>query len=483
MVASEMAPFAKTGGLADVIGALPRALGRLGHHVTVVLPRYRGIEAGTLRDRLLLPLVDTPLEVGFWEQSVAPNVRAVFVEAAALYERDGLYGVGSDDYADNPRRFACLALAALEFAARQPAPPDVVHAHDWQGGLVPVYLRARADRWPGLAGCPTVFTIHNLAYQGLCGRDWLPRLGLDAGLLHVNGLEYWGQVSLLKGGINFCDAVTTVSPTYAREIQMPDLGFGFDGVLARRSPDLTGILNGIDTDEWSPARDPHLPVPYDATTVTAGKRAAKSQLLRAFGLPDDEAALARPVVGLISRMVDQKGLDILSALGDDLTRLGATFVVLGTGETRYQDFWTSLAARFREAVSVRIGFDEGLAHLIEGGADLFLMPSRFEPCGLNQMYSLRYGTVPIVRATGGLGDTVVDYQTGRAGSTGFTFTGYAPEALRAALVRALEAFGKPRVWKALQRRGMRQDFSWDASAGAYVKLYERVTNEGRTHGL
>jgi starch synthase len=469
-----MLPFAKTGGLADVLSALPLALGRLGHQVSVVMPRYQGIEGGVSTLRLPVALAGAPTEATIWEQPVAPNVRVAFVECPELFDRGTLYGEGNDDYADNPRRFAFLGLAALEYAARQPYPPDVIHAHDWQGGLVPVYLHARASSFGTLRSTATVFTIHNLAYQGLCAAEWLPRLGLDWSLFGIEGLEYWGRASFLKGGINFCDIVTTVSPTYAREIQTQEYGFGFEGILSRRSSDLVGILNGIDAECWDPSRDPHLPQPYTATTVTTGKRAAKRGVLEQFRLPADDEGLRRPLIAMISRMVDQKGLDILTALGDDLARLDAAFIILGTGEGRYEDFWTSLAGRHPSAIGVRIGFDEPLAHLIEAGADMFLMPSRFEPCGLNQMYSLRYGTVPIVRATGGLEDSVIDAGPSNSDGNGFKFTVYSPTALRAAIERALLAYRSPKSWKDLQTRGMQEDFSWDRSADEYVKLYERA---------
>ena len=474
MVASEAVPFAKTGGLADVLAALPLALGQLGHRVTVVMPRYRGIQAGDQIGRFAVPLPGPPLEAGIWEQMVARNVRVLFVECAALYDREALYGTGNDDYADNPRRFAFLARAALEIAMRQSDAPDIIHAHDWQGGLAPVYLRTRSADYAALARTATIFTVHNLAYQGLCAAYWLPHLDLDWSVMTIEGLEYWGRASFLKGGINFSDVLTTVSPTYAREIQTREYGFGFEGILARRSADLVGILNGIDVERWDPARDPYLPRQYDEKTVTAGKRDAKRRLLHTCGLRADDPAMARPLIGLISRLVDQKGLDIVAALGEDLGRLDVGFAVLGTGEARYQDFWTGLAARYPDRIGFKIGFDEPLAHLIEGGADLFLMPSRFEPCGLNQMYSLRYGTVPIVRATGVLDDTVVDYQSAEDLGTGFKFAEYSPAGLQSALERALAVYRKPRSWKALQVRGMRQNFSWDKSAREYVKLYEQA---------
>jgi starch synthase len=474
MVASEVLPFAKTGGLADVLSSLPRALGRLGHAVTVVMPRYRGISIGERVDRFEIRFSGGPLEAGIWEATLTPKVRIVFVECPELYDRDALYSIGDDDFADNPRRFAFLARAALEYASRQKAAPDIIHAHDWQAGLVPVYVRDLAGYRATFARTSTVFTIHNLAYQGLCAPQWLPQIDLDPRLFTVDGLEYWGRVSFLKGGIRFSDVVTTVSPTYAREIQTPEYGFGFEGILAARGSDLVGILNGIDTECWNPAHDAYLPRPYTAKTVTEGKRAAKRQVLRAYGLPVDPGAMRRPLIGVISRLVDQKGFDIVSALGDELAGMDVTVVVLGTGEARYQEFWTGLASRHPALVGVRIGFDEPLAHLIEAGADMFLMPSRFEPCGLNQMYSQRYGTVPVVRATGGLEDTVVDYQPPGRQGTGFRFVAHTPAALRGALERALAVYRNPRIWKALQARGMRQNFSWDRSAREYVKLYERA---------
>jgi starch synthase len=365
-----------------------------------------------------------------------------------------------------------LVRAALELAGRR-GRPSVVHAHDWQAALAPVYLSTLYASHPVLAGTPSVFTIHNLAYQGLCEPDWLPRLDLPWDLNTVEGLEYWGRISLVKGGINKADAITTVSPRYAREIQTPELGFGFDGILRRRSADLVGILNGIDTDEWDPSRDPYLPVPFDAEDLS-GKEAAKREVLVRYGLPADEAAIKRPLIGMISRMVDQKGFDLIALVADDLLTLDATWVVLGTGEARYQNLWTSIAGRQPDRVGVRIGFDEELAHLIEAGADIFLMPSRFEPCGLNQMYSLRYGTVPVVHGVGGLADTVRDHAPRSVRSTGFVFREYTGLAMLAALRRALQLFEDRARWRALRVAGMRQDNSWDRSAREYVKLYERV---------
>jgi starch synthase len=473
LIGSEAVPFAKTGGLADVLGALPSALARLGWNTTVVIPRYRGVRGGELFERLPMLVGGFRCDADCFLAPLADGARAVMVDCPELFDRAALYGTSNGDYPDNPRRFAFLVRAALELAARADAAPDVVHAHDWQAGLAPVYLRTRYAGDPALSRAAAVFTIHNLAFQGVFEADWLPRLDLPWTLLGLEQLEYWGRISFLKGGINYADAITTVSPTYAREIQTPELGFGFDGILRRRGADLTGILNGIDVGDWDPQHDPRLPQPFSRDDLT-GKAAAKVALLARCGLPSSGAELERPLVGMISRMVDQKGLDLIAACADRLPDLGAAFVVLGTGEARYEAMWKRLAAAHPRQIAVTVGFDEALAHLIEAGADLFLMPSRFEPCGLNQMYSLRYGTVPLVRQVGGLADTVVDAAPGARGATGFVFRDYTPEALLATLRRALALFRDRKRWKSLQRTGMAEDHSWDRSAREYVKIYERV---------
>jgi starch synthase len=471
LIGAEAQPFAKTGGLADVLGALPPALARLGWDAIVALPKYRGMSAGTLAERFPVTVGGYTRDVGFFEAPLGAGARALLVDCPDLYDRDALYAVNNVDYPDNPRRFAMLVRGALEFAGRRGSGPSVVHAHDWQAGLAPVYLKTVYARHPVLGGTPSVFTIHNLAYPGLFEPDWLPRLDLGWDLFTIDRLEYWRRISYLKGGINDAEMLTTVSPRYAQEIQTPELGFGFDGVLRRRRADLVGILNGIDTREWDPAADPFLPRPYSADDLS-GKAAAKATVLRHYGLPD--GVMKRPLVGMVSRMVDQKGFDLLATLADDLPRLDASFVILGTGDGRYQSLWTALAARYPDRIGARIGFDERLAHLIEAGADIFLMPSQFEPCGLNQMYSLRYGTVPVVRAVGGLADTVRDYDPRDAATTGFVFHEYAPAALLEALARALRLFADTDAWRAVQLAGMRQDFSWDRSAREYVKIYDRA---------
>jgi starch synthase len=476
MVTSEAHPFAKTGGLAEVTGALPLALARLGHRVTLIIPRYRGIEVGR-GDEATFSLAGRSVGVGFARQPLAAGVEAVLVDAPDLFDREGLYGTADGDYADNAWRFAVFSRAALEFARLSGQRPSIIHAHEWQTGLVPAYQKMHFSHDPIVGGVPSIFTIHNLAFQGIFPAATLDEIGLGWEVFNVQAMEYFGKISYLKAGINFSEKITTVSPNYAREVVTPEMGFGFNGVLARRQSDLVGILNGIDTERWNPAADAFVAAPFSARNL-AGKRKAKALLLEHAGLPHDKASLARPVIGLIARLTDQKGMDLIAAAADDLMSLDAAWTILGNGEARYEDLWRSLATRYPDRVSVKIGFDERLAHHIESGADAFLMPSRFEPCGLNQMYSLRYGTVPIVRATGGLEDTIEDYDPRTGAGTGFKFVEYTPVAMLEAVRRALEVYRNPAVWKRIQQQGMQQDHSWDVSAREYVKVYRTSLRVG-----
>ena len=469
MVSSEAHPFAKTGGLAEVAGALPHALARLGHRVTLVVPRYRGVPVERA-EQTILSVGGRTQQVGFSKRPIAEGVDAVLVDAPELFDREGLYGTSAGDYADNAWRFAVFSRAALEYARLAGERPSVIHAHDWQTGLVPAYQKMHLATDPIVGGVPVVFTIHNLAFQGVFPPATLDEIGLGWEVFNLQAMEYWGQISYLKGGINFSERITTVSPNYAREIVTPEMGFGFEGVLSRRSADLTGILNGIDVERWNPAADSFVAARFTADNLS-GKRKAKQLLLEAMGLPAGKDMLARPVIGLVTRLTDQKGLDLIAAAADELMALDVTWTMLGNGEARYEELWRWLAARYPDRVAAHIGFDERLAHHIEAGADAFLMPSRFEPCGLNQMYSLRYGTVPIVRATGGLEDTVDDYNPETGGGTGFKFRDYTPSALVQAVGRALELYRDQPAWKKVQQAGMRQDHSWDVSAREYVKVY------------
>jgi starch synthase len=465
MVASEAQPFSKTGGLADVATALSQAIGRLGHQVTLVTPRYRGIDAGEPRGSVRAWLAGQWFEATLYEAPLGDSVRALLVDCPPLYDRPGVYAEHNSDYFDNPLRFAFLSKAALDWAGQQHEPFSVVHAHDWQAGLVPVYNQRRL---------PSVFTIHNLAFQGVFDRGWIPALGLRWEDYTLPGFEFWERFSFLKAGVMFSDALTTVSPTYAQEIQRPEFGYGFDGIMRHRADALVGVLNGIDDAVWDPGRDPFLPARFDRHDLS-GKRDAKRALLDLYGLTVDEAAMARPIVAMVSRMTEQKGLDLVAALAPHLPSLDATFTVTGTGDQRFEDMWRSLAAANPSRFGVFIGYDERRAHLVEAGADVFLMPSRYEPCGLNQMYSMRYGTVPVVRAVGGLADTVRPYNPKNGQGTGFVFNDYDPGALWDALQRALTTFRtQPRAWRRLQTNGMRKDFSWARSAKEYVKIYRRV---------
>jgi starch synthase len=479
MIASEAQPFSKTGGLADVAAALPKALTRLGHDVTLITPRYRGVTDGPVVGRLAIEVAARRFEARLMEapsddDSVRPDGegrrRILLLDCPELYDRAGIYYDASGDFADNAVRYAVLSAAAVDWAAQESQPFHIIHAHDWQGGLAPLYARQLSAK--------RVFTIHNLAYQGVVDKAWVPRLGLSWRDFSINGFEFFDRLSFMKAGINFADAITTVSPTYAHEIQRPEYGHGLDGVIRARAGALKGILNGIDHDEWNPAADAFLPAPFTADHLD-GKTLAKRALLEAFGFSIAPELLARPVIGMVSRMVDQKGLDLIAAAARDVASLDATVVIVGTGEPRYQDMWRALASARPDQIGAFIGFDERRAHLVEGGADIFLMPSRFEPCGLNQMYSLRYGTVPVVRAVGGLVDTVKPYVPKTARGNGFVFAEYQPAAMMAALVAALAAYRNKKIWTRLQKNGMKADFSWGRSAAEYVKMYKQLQPRNR----
>jgi starch synthase len=473
---SEAVPLAKTGGLGDVGGALPAALAQLGCEVRVVLPRYRGVDLSRWRraGALEVAVGDRTVEVVLWDGAMPDTgVPVWLVDQPHLFDREGLYGTGGADYPDNLARFACLCRAALAWTARQPWRPDLVHCHDWQTALIPPLVAC--GQFPPV---PTLLTVHNLAYQGIFPPEQFSLTGLPPEMFSVRGLEFWGRVNVLKGGLIFATMLSTVSPTYAREIQTPEMGAGLDGVLRERSADLVGILNGVDYRVWDPAHDPHLPARYTPDDLS-GKKVCKEHLQREMGL---DVRADAPLVGLVSRLVEQKGIDLVVAASGDILALGAQMVILGTGDPRFERALVDLARREPRRVGVRIGFDEALAHRIEAGADLFLMPSRYEPSGLNQLYSLRYGTVPVVRRTGGLADSIVDAtpQALEAGTaTGFVFDDYSPQALRDAVARALRAFRDPALWRRLQRAGMSADFSWQAVARRYRQLYERTVDVWR----
>jgi len=473
MLTPEVHPYAKTGGLADVMAALPRALVQTGIDVTVCAPGYRTAldRARSFGEglRLHAPIASRmePAEILPVEYAPVPTI---LVRADRYFDRPGLYGDDGGDFGDNADRFAFFCRAALEWL-RAEEPPDVLHVHEWQAALAPAFLRATAELYPELARVRTVLTAHNLAYQGRFPQSVWHLLNLDARYFVPDFLEFYGEVNYLKAGLVFADAITTVSPSYAAEIQTPALGEGLDGVLRARRTRLRGILNGIDTREWDPAADARLPAAYDAAHP-AGKARCKAALQEEVGLAVRAEA---PLLAVIARLVAQKGIDLLvAALPRALDRTHAQLVVLGNGGQHHEAALRALAAQFPARVAVRIGFDEGLAHRIEAGADVFLMPSRFEPCGLNQLYSLRYGTVPIVHATGGLRDTVVEFDPATGTGTGFRFSPFTAEAFLAALDRALRTRETPALWARLVGNGMAEDFSWTRAALEYGRLYEQL---------
>jgi starch synthase len=471
-ISPEGLPFSKTGGLADVVEGLPKALVELGHEVAVVLPRYRGTKpAKILVPSFTVPMGDRLRFPAIADGTVISGVRYYFVDDADYFDRDKLYGTEAGDYPDNGERFAEFSRAAIE-VAKHVLRPEVIHCHDWQAGLVPVILRSQHAGDPLLRNVPVVLTVHNLGYHGMFPRDILARTGLPESLFHVEALEFYGKVNYLKGGLMYADYLTTVSRKYAQEIQTTEYGHGLEGVLRARADRLVGILNGVDYAAWSPATDKLIAANYSAEDLS-GKRACKKDLLERFGLPS--ANLDRPVVGIVSRFAAQKGFDLIAEAAEDLLAEELFIVALGTGDSEYEQLFRALAERYPQKFAARIAYDNALAHKIEAGADIFLMPSRYEPCGLNQIYSLAYGTVPVVRATGGLDDTIQHFNPATGKGTGFKFSEYSGAALLGCLREALRVFKNQKSWQKLQLNGMAQDFSWKASAAEYVKVYQAAT--------
>ncbi|MGA2547223.1 MAG: glycogen synthase GlgA [Rectinemataceae bacterium] len=475
MVSSEAAPFAKAGGLGDMVSALSRALSKAGHEVALVLPRYYGI------DRSRLELIEGPLGVGKEWASVykaylpGSTVETYFLEQERFFGRDGIYGSKAEsDFADNPERFAFLCRGAFQLCRKLGWIPDVMHAHDWPTSLVPVFLR-HDEKLPEFANTASVLTIHNLGYQGIYPKESFPSFRLPWELFHDGGFEFYDKVNLLKAGIRSADCLTTVSPSYAREIQTPDYGFGLDGLLRHRSSDLVGILNGVDLDEWDPETDLHLPARYSREKMT-GKNKCKAVLQKEYGLQPDAG---KPLIGMVGRLTDQKGVgELFGPLYGSAYRICAEmdlqFAVVGSGDKWCEDELRALSSRLPNFKAM-IGFDERLAHLVEAGSDFFLMPSRYEPCGLNQMYSLRYGTLPIVHRTGGLADTVENYNQETGAGTGFMFDNLTPRAVYDTVGWAVWAwYNRREQIDAMRIRAMGRRFSWDRSAAEYAKLYERA---------
>ena len=471
-IASEGVPFSKTGGLADVVGALPKALAGEGHEVTLLLPRYRMTKPGKPMPQLRSLTVPLPSGLRFaaiQDAGKSAGVQTYLVDMPEFFDRDQLYMEKGKDYPDNHLRFASFSLACLELLKRFAERPDVIHCHDWQASLVPIYLRNAYQNDPYFLNVPVVLTIHNLAYQGSFPPNILPEIGLNARLFTMEFLEFYGMVNLLKGGILFSDFITTVSRKYAQEIQTKEFGCGLEGVLMSRAERLQGILNGVDYEDWSPHTDKFVPAHFGPEDLS-GKEACKRALLEKMGAKKID--VSRPVIGIVSRFASQKGFDLISDIAEKLMAMDLDVVALGTGEPQYEEIFRRMAEKYPDKFLVKVAYDNTLAHLIEAGSDMFLMPSRYEPCGLNQIYSLKYGTVPIVRATGGLDDTIEPFN-GKTG-TGFKFSDYSAEALLGAIEQAVKAYRQPKVWRQIMLNGMKKDYSWAASAKQYLKIYQSL---------
>jgi starch synthase len=467
-LSSEAAPYAKTGGLADVISALPRALAEAGHEVVVFLPLYRAV-----REKfpgLTLRLDGRPGSFPVWEDRTGA-VPAFFIENDAFFDRDHFYGTAAGDDFDNGERFAFFSRAVLEALRRLDFSPDIIHAHDWQTATAPAFLKFVFRNDPFFRRTKSIFTIHNLAYQGLFDPGVLGRVGLPENLFRPEDLEFFGRVNFLKAGILYADAITTVSPRYAREIQTPEFGCGLDGLLRAKSGGLRGIINGIDDSAWDPKRDPALAAPFGPDDLT-GKRKCKRDVLRAFDFSLSPPDL--PVVGMVSRLAAQKGFDIFLGALERLAKLDIRIVIVGSGEKKLERGLILALHRYPRMIGLKIGFDDVLARKVYGGSDFFLIPSRYEPCGLTQMYSQRYAAVPIVRAVGGLDDTVEEFKPRTGRGTGFKFTEAEPEALVSAVRRALRAWKNPKARGALRRNGLARDFSWKHPAEDYLGLYREL---------
>jgi starch synthase len=479
VTASEVEPFAKTGGLADVAGALPRALQALGHDVRVLMPGYRGVERHavdltTAVPALQVPIADRVAEGALRRGRSPEGIPVYFLANDQYYDRENLYGTGDGDYWDNCERFIFFCRGGLEAVAAladgpDPWSPQIIHANDWQTALMPVYLRTLYRDRPALRGIRTLFTIHNLAFQGVFWHYDMPLTGLGWDLFTPAGIEFYGKLNFLKGGLIFGDILTTVSRTYALEIRTAEFGAGLEGVLEERSQDLHGVVNGIDYHVWNPATDGAIAKPY-SVDAPEGKAACREALRRELGLGLGPG----PLVGMVTRLTPQKGIDLVVDALPDLLAQGCQLAVLGSGQSQFEERLGAEAAARPEQIAVRIGYDEDLARRIYAGSDCFLMPSRYEPCGLGQLIALRYGSAPIVRRTGGLADTVKEFDPARRTGTGFTFDAYSPVALAEAVRRAASAHGHPAVWSALVRNAMAEDFSWNASAREYVTLYRKA---------
>ncbi len=479
-VSAEVTPFARTGGLGDVIGALPPVLAKYGCDVRIVMPLYQSVRAQSFPLKLVIEDLSVPLVFGdrsvrVWQGALpqkdgAEIVPVYFIEQEEYFGRPGLYGDASVEYGDNAFRFIFFCRAVLALMGRLEWFPQIIHCHDWHTGLVPAYLRFLPGLDSRLTTAATIFTIHNLAYQGVFPESVFRMTGLPPQLFQPVGVEFYGQMNFMKSGLYYADALTTVSPTYAEEICTAEFGYGLDGVLRERREVLVGILNGVDYIAWNPTSDAALVAQFSADDVT-GKRACKTALLRMFGLVEDPEI---PLLGMVTRLAEQKGVDLVTGALEGMFALNADVVIFGSGERRYEGLLVALARQYPNRLGVRLGFSDVLSHQIQAGIDCLLMPSRFEPCGLTQMYAMRYGAIPVVRATGGLRDTVSPFDPTTRHGAGFVFREPTAAALLGAVQAAVSVFADKAAWRQLQHNAMTQDFSWDASARQYIQLYRET---------
>lgn len=476
LVSSEVAPFSKTGGLADVSGSLPVALKQLGCDIRVVTPLYKMVkESGCTAEKILKGL---KVKVGgsFRKGDVSlsflnGSVKTYLIEKDQYFNREYLYGTTKGDYSDNATRFTFFSLMVLKLCKEIGFRPDIIHCNDWQSGLIPAYLRKVYQDDPFFAHTGVLFTIHNLAYQGSFPKEKIALTGLPPEIFTPEGIEFWGKLSFLKAGIVYSEVINTVSQAYSREIQTPEYGCGMEGILAYRKDDLFGIINGVDYKTWNPEKDTFIAANYSKDNLS-GKSQCKADLISQFGL--HKSLNNHPLLGMISRLADQKGFDLVAEIMEDLMDLDVGFVLLGTGEQKYHKLFLDIAKKYPEKAGIKLTYDNTLAHKIEAGCDMFLMPSKYEPCGLNQIYSLRYGTIPVVRATGGLDDTIKDYTLSSEEGNGFKFTNYTPREFLDKVREALKIYERRDVWLKLVKKVMSLDFSWENSARQYMDLYHKA---------
>jgi starch synthase len=479
MASPEIAPFAKTGGLGDVLASLPLALEQLGLRISLVMPAYRSVLHGgfPLEDTRIdftVPISDSREAGTLLKTEMGRDITVYLIRADQYYDREHFYGTHGEDYLDNAERFTFFARSILGVLKHDP--PAILHAHDWQSALAIAFLKAQPRLYPELSSVKTVFTIHNLGYQGIFSHlDW-HLLNLEGHFFTPQYLEFYGKINFLKGGLVFADRITTVSPAYAEEIKTAEQGFGLDGVFRERAQDLVGILNGADYEIWNPETDPFICKKYGSGSLW-GKKSCKSEVQRTFDLHDDPDI---PLIGMVSRLTSQKGFDLLEQAMDALLSRGTQFVLLGTGDKSYEDIFAEMPERYPGKVGVKIDFDDSLAHKIIASSDLLLMPSRYEPGGLTQIYGLRYGTIPIVRATGGLRDTIKEFDPKTGEGNGFVFGPYEVPELLQALDRALELLRQKEKWAKLMRNAMAADFSWGRSARSYAELYQKLAEQSST---